>query len=102
MPEEGTPLRSSYGVRKHRKASISAHPQDRRYARSGVVDADVLHVDGDVVLVREAVGHAPYVLILSDDALAHLVERRLSIPTSVLNRNTKQNHATRLHARALI
>ena len=63
------------------KASIAGHRGNKRHARSHVGDADVLHVDGDIVLVREAVGHARNVLVLSDDALAHLVERRLYIPT---------------------
>lgn len=54
-----------------------------RYARSEVVNADVLHVDGDIVLVGQGIGDLLDARILSDDSLTHFVQGGLDAHMSL-------------------
>ena len=52
----------------------SKGPEGGRHVRGKVVDANVLHVDGDVVLVGQGVSDLLDACVLGDDPLAHLVQ----------------------------
>jgi hypothetical protein len=41
--------------------------------RCGVVDADILHIDRDIMFIRQGVCHTLHVGILRDDPLSHLI-----------------------------
>ena len=60
-----------------------------RHVRSEVIDADVLHVDGNIVLVGQNIGNFLDPRVFSDDPLTHLVKGSLAPGVSLQNAFTE-------------